>query len=126
MSENNNETLTNLQRLQMELRDINIPEEELEVYLMENDLTHNAEYDPTSNTNKKAIYKTTLSVLESIANSPQTMKNYKTDDISITHFHTNLERRIENLQRKINNMVSDEMVSDRMLISYICSIGNKG
>lgn len=104
--------MTNLERLKMEIRDIDIIDDELIVYLMESDLTHIDEYDPTSNTNKKAIYKTALSILESIANSPQTMKNYKSDDISITHFHTNLERRIDALRRKINTMVNDEFVSE--------------
>lgn len=104
--------MENLERLKMEIRDINFPDEELQVYLMESDLTFNDEYDPKSNTNKKAIYKTALSILESIANSPQTMKNYKSDDISITHFHTNLERRIDDLRRKIATMVNDELVSE--------------
>lgn len=104
--------MTNIERLKMEIRDVNIPEDEMIVYLMENDLTFNDEYNPQSNSNKKAIYKTALSILESIANSPQTMKNYKTDDISITHFHTNLENRIDNLRKKINTMVNDELVSE--------------
>jgi len=104
--------MNNLERLKMEIRDISIIDEELQVYLMESDLTFNDEYDPQSNTNKKAIYKTALSILESIANSPQTMKNYKSSDISITHFHTNLERRIDALRRKINTMQNDEMISE--------------
>ncbi len=104
--------MTNIERLKMEIRDIDIPEDELIVYLMESDLTYNDEYDAKSNSNKKAIYQTALSILESIANSPRTMKNYKTDDISITHFHTNLEKRIDALQKKINTMVNDELVSE--------------
>ena len=104
--------MTNIERLKMEIRDIDIPDDELIVYLMESDLTFNDEYDPKSNTNKKAIYKTALSILESIANSPQTMKNYKTDDISITHFATNLEKRIDDLRRKIATMQNDELVSE--------------
>jgi len=104
--------MTNLERLKMELRGINIPDDELIVYLMENDLDHNNEYDPKSNTNKKNIYKSALSILESIANSPESMKNYKTEDISITHFHTNLQSRIDDLRRKIATMVNDEMVSE--------------
>lgn len=104
--------MNNLERLKMEIRDINIPDDELIVYLMESDLTFNDEYNPQSNTNKKAIYQTALSILESIANSPQTMKNYKTDDISITHFATNLERRIDDLRRKIATMQNDELVSE--------------
>jgi hypothetical protein len=104
--------MENLERLQMEIKGIDIPTDELIVYLMENDLTHNDEYDPTSNTNKKAIYQTALNVLESLANNPAMMKNYKTQDVSITHFHTNLLNQIDNLRRKINIMANDDMVSD--------------
>jgi hypothetical protein len=73
--------MTNLKRLQMEIKDINLIDDEKIVYLMENDLAHNAEYNPQSNTNKRNIYKTALSILESIANQPGQMKNYKKDDI---------------------------------------------
>lgn len=104
--------MTNLERLKMEIKGIDTPEDELIVYLMENDLTDTFEYDAKSNTNKKNIYKTALSVLESISNDPNMMKNYKTEDISITHFHTNLMNRIDDLRRKINSMANDEMVSD--------------
>lgn len=104
--------MTNIERLKMEIRDIDIIEDELIVYLMENDLTYNDEYNPESNSNKKAIYKTALSILESIANSPKSMKNYKTDDISITHFATNLEKRIDDLRKKIVTMQNDELVSE--------------
>lgn len=100
--------MNNLERLKMEIRDINIDDDELIVYLMESDLTHTAEYDPQSNTNKKAILQTALAVLESIANSPATMKNYRTDDIAITHFATNIQQRIDYLTRKIRLMPSDE------------------
>ncbi len=100
--------MTNLERLKMELRDINIPDDELIVYLMENDLTDTNEYDAGSKTNLKNIYRTAASVLESIANSPATMKNYKTEDISITHFHTNIMQRIDYLNRKIRLMADDD------------------
>lgn len=104
--------MDNLARIKMELRGINIPDDELTVYLMENDLTDITEYDPESNTNKKKIYKTALSVLESIANDTNTLKNYKTEDLSITHFHTNLMNRIDDLRRKINIMVDDDLKSE--------------
>lgn len=105
-------TIDNLERLKMEIKGFDIPDNELIVYLMENDLTDTDIYNPKSNTNKKAIYQTALNVLESIANSPETLKNYKTDDISITHFATNLQNRIDDLRRKISTMVTDEMVSE--------------
>ncbi|MEY8415633.1 hypothetical protein AAK964_04980 [Tissierella praeacuta] len=104
--------MTNLERLKMEIKGIDTPETELEVYLMENDLTHSDEYDATSNSNKKKIYQTALSILESLANNPSMMKNYKTEDISITHFHTNLLSQIDNLNRKIRSMLDDSYASE--------------
>lgn len=105
--------MTNLERLKMEIRDIDIKEEEMIVYLMESDLTHSDEYDAKSNSNKKAIYKTALSILESIANSPKMMKNYKVgQNITVTHFATNLEKRIDALRKKILAMRNDELVSE--------------
>lgn len=104
--------MTNLERLKMEIEGFNIEDNKLIVYLMENDLTDIIEYDAKSNTNKKKIYQTALNVLESIANNPQSMKNYKTNDISITHFATNLQNRIDDLRKKIANMQNDENISE--------------
>lgn len=104
--------MNNLERLKMEIKGIDTPENELIVYLMENDLTHSDEYDATSNSNKKAIYQTALAILESLANNPSMMKNYKTEDISITHFHTNLLSQIDNLNRKIRSMLDDSYASE--------------
>ena len=104
--------MTNMQRLEMEIEGFNISDEKLQVYLMENNLADTDEYIATSNTNKKAIYQTALSVLESIANNPTTMKNYKTNDISITHFHTNIMQRIDDLRKKIATMANDDLVSE--------------
>lgn len=104
--------MINLERLKMEIKGYNVPDDELIVYLMENDLTDTDTYDPQSNTNKKAIYQTALNVLESIANNPETLKNYKTDDISITHFATNIQNRIDDLRKKIATMANDEMVTE--------------
>lgn len=114
LMENNNgneENFDNLSRLKMELRGFEIDQKELIIYLMENDLTDNDIYNPESNTNKKKIYQSALSVLESIANDPKNMKNYKTDDVSITHFHTNIMRRIDDLRKKISNMMEDDFTS---------------
>jgi len=101
--------MNNLTRLKMEIKGIDFPPEELEIYLIENNLEIDVEYEPTSNTNKKNIYRTAVSILESIANNPQLMKNYKTEDLTITHFHTNLLSQIDNLNRKIRNMVDDDL-----------------
>ena len=60
---------------------IMLDDEKLIIYLEENTLVSTVEYVPTSSTNKKQIYKTALSILEDIANSPSTMKNFKSDDI---------------------------------------------
>ncbi|WP_042681964.1 hypothetical protein [Anaerosalibacter massiliensis] len=99
--------MTNMQRLEMEIKDINIEDDEREVKLKENGLEWSDTYNAESKSNLKAIYKTAVSILESIANNPQTMKNYKTDDISITHFHTNIMQRIDYLNRKIRMMADD-------------------
>ncbi len=113
--------MDNLARLEMELRGFEIEQKELIIYLMENDLTDNDIYNPESNTNKKKIYQSALSVLESIANDPKNMKNYKTDDISITHFHTNIMSRIDDLRKKINTMMEDDLTSqnDARIVPFI-------
>lgn len=104
--------MTNLERLKMEIGDYNIEDEKLIVYLMENDLTDNIEYNTSSKSNLKAIYKTALSILETIANSPLTMKNYKTEDVTISMFHKNLMNQIDYLNRKIRMMPSDDDFGD--------------
>lgn len=104
--------MTNLERLKIEIEGLNIEDDKLIVYLMENDLTDTDEYNPHSKSNLKSIYKTAVSILESIANNPQAMKNYKTDDITVTHFHTNLMNRIDYLNRKIRMMPDDNDFND--------------
>lgn len=102
--------MTNLERLQMEIKDIVLTEDEQEVYLQENSLSPDGEYNPQSIINKRNILKTALSILESIANNPTTMKNYKKDDITISKFSENIQNRIEQLERKIRQMsINDEM-----------------
>ena len=49
--------MTNLERLQMEISDISYTTEQLTVFLLENALEVNEEYNPSSNTNKKNINK---------------------------------------------------------------------
>jgi hypothetical protein len=100
--------MTNSERLLIEIKDIDLSPDEVTVYLMENDLTANNEYDPESATNKRNIYKTALSILESIANQPSQMKNYKKDDISVSQFAENIQNRIEQLERKIRQMRIDD------------------
>ena len=111
--------MTNLERLKMECEGINLTDDKLTIYLQENDLVPTVEYDPSSKTNKKNILKTALSILESIANNVSNMKNYKTDDISISQFSENLNNRIDALNRKIRLIPSDEGFTDGASFIYM-------
>ena len=101
--------MTNLERLQLEIKGISLTTDELDIYLQESDLTANDTYNPQSNTNKRNILKSALSILESIANQPELMKNYKQDDITISQFHENLMARIDQLERKIREIPNDDL-----------------
>jgi len=103
--------LDNITRLKMAIDGVEIIDANLLIYLEENTLVSTAEYVPASGSNKKQIYKTALTILEEIANSPSTMKNYKNDDISITNFAENLQSRIDQLEKKIRQISSDDTVS---------------
>lgn len=100
--------MTNLQRLLLEVQGIKLDQNELAVYLQENDLNPHDEYVPSSATNKRNIYKTALSILESSANNPSLMRSYKLDDMTVSDFHENLLNRIDQLERKIRSMKTDE------------------
>ena len=100
--------MTNLQRLMLEIKGIDLDQNELIVYLEENGLKAHDEYNPQSATNKRNIYKTALSILESVANNPTLMRSYKLDDMTVTDFHENLLNRIDQLERKIRQMKTDE------------------
>ena len=99
--------MINSDRLLMEIKGIDLTPDELNIYLAENSLTPTDDYIPTSNTNKRNILKSALSILESVANQPDLMKNYKQDDISISQFHENLMNRIETLEIKIRQIPDD-------------------
>ncbi|KYD26205.1 hypothetical protein [Geobacillus sp. B4113_201601] len=109
--------MTNLQRLMLEIKGIELDQNELIVYLEENCLKAHDEYVPSSATNKRNIYKTALSILESIANNPKLMKSYKLDDMTISDFHENLLARIDQLERKIRSMKDDEQEQVFMLFN---------
>lgn len=66
--------MTNSERLQIETKGITLSPSELQVYLAENGLVDNENYSPASNTNKRNILRTALSIPESIANQPQLMQ----------------------------------------------------
>ncbi|ABO48920.1 conserved hypothetical protein [Desulforamulus reducens MI-1] len=102
--------MTNIERLNLEIKGIDLTIDELSIYLQEQNLESNIEYNPTSNTNKRNILKTALAILESIANQPQLMKSYKQDDITVSQFHENLQSRIDQLERKIREIPNDEKV----------------
>ncbi|MEC1715935.1 hypothetical protein [Schinkia azotoformans] len=110
--------MTNLQRLLLEVKGINLQQDELSVYLQENGLQPHDEYIPSSQSNKRNIYRTALSILESIASSPQNMKSYKIDDMTITDFHENLMNRIDNLSRTIRSMPLDEQSDSNFFMLF--------
>lgn len=102
--------MTNLDRLKMEIKGIDYPDTELSIYLEENGLDPSVPYDPQSKTQKKKIYMTAVDILNSIANQPNLMKSYKTDDLTISQFAESIQNRIDQLERKIRMMQDDEMV----------------
>ncbi|MFC0235642.1 hypothetical protein [Fictibacillus phosphorivorans] len=110
--------MTNLQRLELEIKGVTLSQDELSVYLMECDLTPHSEYIPTSATNKRNIYRAALSILESIANSPSTMKNYKQDDMTVSDFADNLQSRIDQMERKIRTMPVDEQDGNNFFMLF--------
>ena len=108
--------MNNIQRLQMETKGIELEQKELIIYLQENGLMSNDEYNPT---NKKAIYQTALSVLESIANNPELMKNIKMDDMSVSQFHENLQARIDQMYKTIRQMKTDQSSNSDVFMLYL-------
>ncbi len=93
-------------------------DDKLNIYLQENNLNSIDEYTPTSNINKKNIYRTALAILESIANNPTYMRNLKNEDMSITQFSENLNNRIDSLTRKIR-LMSDNDSDDGTGASFV-------
>lgn len=104
--------MTNLERLNLEVEGIDFPYEKLTVYLQENDLQPEEQYNPASNSSKRKIYETALSSLNALANNPSLLKDYKQDDISISSFSKNLQNRIEQLQNQIRTMPVDDEPSN--------------
>lgn len=103
--------MLNSERLSMEIKGITLTADESNVYLQENGLQPTDLYNPSDKQITIKIYETALSILESIANNPSTMKDYKQDDISVSKFHDNLLARIDGLERKIRKMKNDYDVS---------------
>jgi len=115
--------MTYLERIKLELQEITFSDTELTVLAQENGIPNpTSEYDPTSNTSKRAIYSTVLSVLEAIANNPNLMKNYKNEDISIMDFAESIQNRISQLERKIRLLPADDVgenIADGASWTYI-------
>lgn len=100
--------MTNEERLKMEIVGIPLEKNEIEIYLLENDLLATNPYDASSGVNKRNIYLSALSILNSIANQPSSMKNYKQDDMSVYDFSKYLQARIEQLENRINSIPLDD------------------
>ena len=106
--------MTFLERIKLELQDISFNDNELTILAQENGINNpTSEYNPTSNTAKRAVYSTVLSVLEAIANNPNLMKNYKNENISIMDFAESIQNRIAQLERKIRLFPADD-ISDNI------------
>lgn len=104
--------MTNIDRLKMEISDISYLDSELSIFLAESGLNAEDEYIPSSNSNKKAILLTTLAILEALANNPQQMKHYKSEDITISQFADAIQNRIDQLERKIRILSSNDTDSN--------------
>lgn len=100
--------MLNIERVKMEVKGITLTDTEWEVYLSENELISTEVYQPNVLLNKKKIYATALSILESIANNPNDMKDYKLDDMTVSQYHENLMARIDQLQAKIDKLQQEE------------------
>jgi len=95
----------NIDRLKMEVKGITLTPDEWSMYLLESGLISDEFYQPTNPNNKKKLLTAALSILESIANNPQSMKDYVIDDMTVSQFHENLMARIDQLENKINSIV---------------------
>lgn len=100
--------MDNIERLQMEIGGIELPHEELLVYMEEEGIDGYKPYNASSKANKKAIYASALSILNSIANQPHAMKNYKQDDMTVEGFAKMLQARIDQLEKKIRHMPNED------------------
>lgn len=89
---------TNLSRLKMEIEGVDIPDNKLIVYLMENNLEFESEYTRSDRLN---ILKSALAVLNSLANNTNAMKKYSTGDISVTGYGEVIQNRISQLTRQV-------------------------
>lgn len=111
--------MLNIDRLKMEVKGITLTNEEWDMYLLESGLISDEYYQPNNHNNKKQLLTAALSILESIANNPQSMKDYVIDDMTVSQFHENLMARIDQLENKINNIVIENesnMISSTFML----------
>lgn len=111
--------MLNIDRLKMEVKGITLTNEEWDMYLLESGLISDEYYQPNNYNNKKQLLTAALSILESIANNPQSMKDYVIDDMTVSQFHENLMARIDQLENKINNIVIENesnMISSTFML----------
>ena len=101
--------MNNIERLQMEIAGIDLPHEELKIYLQESGIADAySDYNASSRESKRAIYESALSILNSVANQPHLMKNYKQDDMTVDSFAKYLQSRINQLESTIRQMPSQD------------------
>jgi hypothetical protein len=104
--------MNNLQRLQLETKGIELEQKELIIYLNENGLQPFDQYNAESATSKKSMYQAALAALESIANNPSKFANKKHEDMDVSDFAVNLQNRIDQLERKIRTLKTDEQIQN--------------
>lgn len=111
--------MNNLSRLKMEIPETQLPDEQLSIYLQEQSLDPVTEYVPADPDNNIAILSAALAVLESFSNNVNLMKNYKSDDISVSSFSDNIQNRITQLDSKIRKLSTNRRQSSQSSIQYL-------
>ncbi|GKV65592.1 MULTISPECIES: hypothetical protein [unclassified Sporosarcina] len=108
--------MNNMERIKLETKGIQLTDDELKIYLQENGLEPLSEYKASNLESQKAVYTTTLSILESLANNPENYKNIKMDDLSVSQFSENIQKRIYHLTRKIRTMKTETKSTDTFML----------
>ncbi|GAF24535.1 hypothetical protein JCM19047_4446 [Bacillus sp. JCM 19047] len=99
--------------------DVSIDDDEIQIYLIEAGLEAGREYKADM---QFGIKKATLSILESIANKPSLMKNYKLDeDLTVSNFSVNLQNRIKQLKQDIHELqiAEDRQKNQQSAVLYM-------
>ena len=116
---------TNLIRVKMELdlQSDDYIDSSTRMYMVENGLEPDEIY-VANNSNKRKVYMTVRDVLVKISNNPRIMKEYKTDEMSVTKFYDNLLNRIDRLDRQIRMMPTgeDDTAGESDVFGYFFSV----